>query len=407
MKDSPQILIVDDDRYILKVMKRLLSKYLINIITTSSPYEALDIIKDGKVDLIISDYKMPGMEGLQLLSKVKELCPTTIRILMSGYSDVDLLVDAINSGSISNYIAKPWENDKLLRMIFKALIDQVDYVEQNFILNRIFQGKVWTESLSLIKYAQRKDVLNKIMMSQHMITDDILEEARVLGVELLTSYYLGMITMETTDVKLTESAARLTELIFVINMLPSCIAWDNREAIMIIFEAEPSDNNLNMGMLNHIKVLITSYITDHYFIGISNIHNCAYELNAGYKQAYSANVTAKCLSHTMRVMFYKDIGVYQLLTKLYGQAETDEFIKDTLGRLILYDKEKGSDYIHTLEELLRSINLKEAAARLYIHPKTIIFRRERIEKILEISLDDYETRLSLGIALKLLKIKSI
>lgn len=116
-----RILLVDDEEGILKALKRVLSNLDIELIAVSSGAEALEILKKQKISLIISDQRMPEMTGVELLSRSREVSPDTVRILLTGYADVDATVEAINSGAIRYYLNKPWDNDFLLSRIRDSL----------------------------------------------------------------------------------------------------------------------------------------------------------------------------------------------------------------------------------------------------------------------------------------------
>lgn len=104
------LLLVDDEPSILSSLKRLLRREGYEILTAASGAEALDILATHPVDVIVSDHRMPGMSGVELLSAVRELYPDTRRIILSGYADTSTLADAINRGAVWKYICKPWDD---------------------------------------------------------------------------------------------------------------------------------------------------------------------------------------------------------------------------------------------------------------------------------------------------------
>ncbi len=123
LKYKHRLLVVDDEEYITKALYRIFRKEGYEIHTASSGQEALGVLKEAKkpFSLIISDQRMPGMTGVQFLEKAKKILPDTIRILLTGYSDMDATVDAINKGEIHRYLTKPWKDDDLLIQIKQAL----------------------------------------------------------------------------------------------------------------------------------------------------------------------------------------------------------------------------------------------------------------------------------------------
>lgn len=117
------ILCVDDELNILSSMKRLFRPFGYRIITADSGAKGLEIIEQekGKINVIISDMRMPNMNGAEFLSQVRQKYPDIMRILLTGYSDMDSTVDAINDGQIYRYVSKPWNEADLISCIKEAL----------------------------------------------------------------------------------------------------------------------------------------------------------------------------------------------------------------------------------------------------------------------------------------------
>lgn len=113
------ILLVDDEEEILKAIVRLFFDTDYEVITAESGTEALDILKKQEVNLIISDMRMPDMDGYVLLSKVKALYPETVRIILSGYSEENIILDTLQKNIL--YMLKPWDNQTLIRKITRLL----------------------------------------------------------------------------------------------------------------------------------------------------------------------------------------------------------------------------------------------------------------------------------------------
>ena len=122
-KYEHSILLVDDEISITKALKRLFRKDGYKILIASSGKEGLETLKNaaGPVSLIISDQQMPEMDGAQFLEKAKDIFPDAIRFLLTGYSDMDAIIDAVNKGEIHRYLTKPWNDDDLLLQIRQSL----------------------------------------------------------------------------------------------------------------------------------------------------------------------------------------------------------------------------------------------------------------------------------------------
>ena len=121
---NPTILVVDDEEMVLNSMKAFFaieSNY--RLLTYTSALKAMGDLKRNnlKVDLVISDYLMPEMDGIAFLANVKEMLPMVPRILLTGYADKENAIEAINNVGLYQYIQKPWDNDDLKLAIRNGL----------------------------------------------------------------------------------------------------------------------------------------------------------------------------------------------------------------------------------------------------------------------------------------------
>lgn len=114
------ILLVDDEENIASALTRLLRRDGYNILRANGGLQGLEMLTQHQVGVIISDQRMPGMTGTEFLSKVRELYPDTIRIVLSGYTDLNSVTEAINRGAIYKFLTKPWEDDLLRAHIEEA-----------------------------------------------------------------------------------------------------------------------------------------------------------------------------------------------------------------------------------------------------------------------------------------------
>ena len=120
--NSQTIVIVDDEDIVLTSLNSLLSLETdYEIKTFISANEALEYIKNGSVDLVVSDYLMPEMDGISFLSQVKILRPEAPRIILTGYADKENAIKAINDVGLFQYIEKPWNNDDILIILRNGL----------------------------------------------------------------------------------------------------------------------------------------------------------------------------------------------------------------------------------------------------------------------------------------------
>ena len=118
-----KILVVDDDVQISKAIGRILREKKIEFVTADSGESALAEIKkaDKPFSIIISDQRMPEMQGSDFLDQAKKLTPNSIRFIMTAYSEMETIIKAVNKGAIQKYITKPWDHDKILNEITSAI----------------------------------------------------------------------------------------------------------------------------------------------------------------------------------------------------------------------------------------------------------------------------------------------
>jgi type II secretory ATPase GspE/PulE/Tfp pilus assembly ATPase PilB-like protein/FixJ family two-component response regulator len=129
-REKYRIMFVDDEENVLKAMARIFRRENYEILTASSGVECLELLKGQPVHVIISDYRMPGMHGAELLQKIKELYPQTIRIMLTGCGDVNAIMGAVNEGAVYKFITKPW-NDDDLRITVSLALEQYDLIREN------------------------------------------------------------------------------------------------------------------------------------------------------------------------------------------------------------------------------------------------------------------------------------
>jgi len=122
------LLIVDDEPSILSAMNRLFRHEHFQVLTATRSAEAFDLLAQHPVQVIISDQRMPGMTGTEFFARVRQLYPETLRIILSGYTELEAVMDAVNRGAVYKFLTKPWEDDQLreqVREAFRIATDKV------------------------------------------------------------------------------------------------------------------------------------------------------------------------------------------------------------------------------------------------------------------------------------------
>lgn len=114
------LLLVDDDEAVINVLELLLRGRGYRVFSATSAEQGLTLLGENRVDVVVSDQRMPGMPGVEFLRRVKEIHPDSVRIMLSGYADLQSVTDAINEGAIYKFLAKPWDNELLCTHIDEA-----------------------------------------------------------------------------------------------------------------------------------------------------------------------------------------------------------------------------------------------------------------------------------------------
>ena len=117
---SRTLLLVDDEPNILNALMRLLRRDGYRILASDDPLKALQILAGERVDVILSDQRMPNMSGVEFLRRAKATHPESVRIVLSGYADLQFITDAINEGAIYKFLTKPWDDAQLREQIREA-----------------------------------------------------------------------------------------------------------------------------------------------------------------------------------------------------------------------------------------------------------------------------------------------
>lgn len=144
-----RILLVDDEPSILKALTRTIASPDREVETFTDPQQALRRATTTVFDLVITDYRMPGMDGVQLLRQIRALQPESMRMVISGQADMEAVVEAVNEAAIWRFIAKPWDCDELKISVANALQHRDLLME-----NRLLAEQLRSQGLLLERQAR-------------------------------------------------------------------------------------------------------------------------------------------------------------------------------------------------------------------------------------------------------------
>lgn len=191
MTELPQrsrtILLVDDENNIINALKRTLRFDGYTILTANSGEEGLALLATHEVGIIISDQRMPHMTGVEFLRKVKMLYPKTLRVVLSGYTELESVTSAINEGAICKFLTKPWD-DNLLRDNIREAFLHYEMEQENLRLAKELQSandKLYMLNQNLEQKVAEKtrEIIHSINLLQ--ISQEILEHLPigVIGID--------------------------------------------------------------------------------------------------------------------------------------------------------------------------------------------------------------------------------
>ncbi|MBF0452563.1 MAG: response regulator [Candidatus Magnetomorum sp.] len=118
-KQRGKLLVIDDEIDVVKTLKRMFRREY-EVFSATNAQEGINIIKSNKIQVIISDQRMPGITGTEFFKKIKKDHPDIVRMILTGYADIEAVIDSINLGNVFRYIAKPWEPDSMISTVHDA-----------------------------------------------------------------------------------------------------------------------------------------------------------------------------------------------------------------------------------------------------------------------------------------------
>ncbi len=164
------VLLVDDDPLVLASLEATLKREGYQIIAVERAEDAVEIIKKESLAIIISDYNMPGMNGIEVMQEAIKFRPEAIRILLAGGDDLKIAIKAINIGQVYQYISKPWDDEELKKTL-KTSFDKYKLVAENKILQKLIFTQ--NKKLQIAHIALQKELKIGARIHEKLLMDDV------------------------------------------------------------------------------------------------------------------------------------------------------------------------------------------------------------------------------------------
>ena len=165
------LLFVDDEENVLSALKRIFMEENYTILLATSAARALEIMEGQPVHLVITDHRMPGMTGAEMLKRIKESWPETIRIMLTGYADVNSIMGAVKDGAVYKFITKPW-NDEDLRLTVSLALQQYVLIQENRHLKEVAKYQQATITRYAGLFDESRGMLADILIKEGAVSKD-------------------------------------------------------------------------------------------------------------------------------------------------------------------------------------------------------------------------------------------
>ncbi len=263
MDSTPKhtILCVDDEIQILSCLKRLLRKEDFDLVTATNGEDGFKIMASRDIHLVISDHRMPGMSGISFLAKVRETYPDTIRILLTGYTEVDSIKASINEGHVYKFLLKPWNDDNLKQEIRKGL-ERYDLIQSNHALHLMLAAK----NKELEQINKDLESIIKQRTRELELQNQALELTRVLFRGLPVAA-MG-VSCDRTIILINRQAEKLKingRMVIVGNALADYFSKDMMKTFLPVFESQINQVKSGITLDNQVYGLTLSALTGRFF----------------------------------------------------------------------------------------------------------------------------------------------
>ena len=376
-----------------------------------------------------------GMMIFNAESAILEVNPAFERILQFPFDDIkacrwpdiivapdwregstDIVDLALNGQTVRRELQFNTKSNKLIPVSLIAYpITTVNLEKAGIVVFHDLTEQRENENLLRRSYERRRrsNFFNELTASQKGIAPEAVTQAKLLGVDLQNSFLLMFLVVNakktspnsTEQNEETNVQKLVDEIIDWLSLKPGVYSWGSQEGIGVICtipenHQEDIENEKQLAN-NLLKLIMTDYPGLQTTLGLAEYHPQVERFAERYKQARLAALIGARIRPEVDIHHYWDIGAFPLLTRLVTDEEADRFLERTIRKLVRYDEERGTDLFPTLERIFLHESLRMVSDEMFIHYKTVLFRKQSIEKILGVSLDSFEGRLLIGTAMTL------
>ena len=254
---------------------------------------------------------------------------------------------------------------------------------------------------------------NDLAVSKKGIRNETYIQAQLLGISLKNPFMLFFLAVTTEKERVnqldwekeTEARMLVDRMIDWLSGKTEVNAWESHGGIGIMYTL-PENHQRDVTAEKQIAVNLLEKICSHFpqaivTLGIAESQSGMDNFAEHFQQARIAVLIGSKIRPGLNIHHYWDIGAFPLLARLIDDEESQRFLDRTIGKLIKHDNATGTDLFHTLEKIISHQSLQAVADEMFLHYKTILFRKQSIEKILGVSLDSFEGRTMIDTAMTL------
>ncbi len=251
---------------------------------------------------------------------------------------------------------------------------------------------------------ERQMLLTKIIENNDPVKPDMQGKASELGLDVLRPFHMFVLEIDAIPIQHARVASMTNQLIgWISSGEQGDIAWEYMNSVAVMKFEEPGKTTIQDACLKYFKYWETNLhaldVKARLVMGVGNRGSSLDDVQSSYLQARQAAWFCKIVNEAGTPCHYKDLGIFQLLTPIWD-SNLDAFGQQVLGKLLALKPLKRQEYMDTLEALLSEGTQKAAAEKLYVHEKTVKFRKQRIEETLGYSIDSAAQRMALSLALR-------